>query len=300
MSPGGTPGGAAAPSLDKATLTVLARPTCGEATSRVSSRPEFRTQYHASGAALRKKVGRGVRGKAADPERAAQEADRRARARVRRWCLHRRANRLGTLTYRDPEFSWDQVWSDLEEFRRELVSAGVPSASVLLMPEPHPGPMKDGVQVGDSHGWHVHIAVAQFIPVDVLRSCWERATPNAGFVDIRKIRVRGGTGAAGARVNARYIAKTLGGYISKQVHCSMGADDGGGEATQWRSAPVRPFDGKRFSLAKGQQVPEVRFTVIDPAEGWLAIREACGFALIPVWSSPDDWGKGPPITLWEG
>ena len=38
-------------------------------------------------------------GEAADPERSTQEADRRARAQVRRYCATHGLNRLGTLTY---------------------------------------------------------------------------------------------------------------------------------------------------------------------------------------------------------
>ncbi len=40
-----------------------------------------------------------ARGSARDPERAAAEAGRRARARLRRYCAANRLNRLGTLTY---------------------------------------------------------------------------------------------------------------------------------------------------------------------------------------------------------
>jgi hypothetical protein len=58
---------------------------------------------------------------APDPERAADEAARRARAKVRRYCAANLLTRLGTLTYRgegchDPR----QVRSDLGRFFRRL------------------------------------------------------------------------------------------------------------------------------------------------------------------------------------
>ena len=205
-------------SLDLATLTVLCRPTCGEATTRLSSaRPvsaleaENRAVSHARSLLRRK-------GRTGDPERSLEEADRRAKAGIRRWCVHRRASRLATLTYREGVWEWSTVWADIERLRRELDAASF-NDSVLAYPEGHPGPTDvNGVQVADSHGWHIHLAVAKFVPVDVLRSCWERATSNAGFVDIRKIRVRGGRAVGGreaARVTARYVAKAISGYATK-------------------------------------------------------------------------------------
>lgn len=321
MTPGGNPersggaaaGSAATPSLDTATLTVLARPTCGEASTVWSPgpvSPDYATSFHASAGAIRSglagiKVRRPKKGFGSDPVRAEAEANRRASARVRRWCVHRRANRLGTLTYKVAEHSYDVVWDDLEQFRRELTKAGIPSDSVLLVPEAHPGPKDaNGDQCGDSHGWHVHLALARYVPVDVLRSCWEKATPNAGFVDIRKIRVPGGSGSgpAGARVTARYVAKTLAAYVTK-AETGRTAGPGSGEsqgACDWTPAPRRPPNRKRFSIAKGEQPPVIRFTILDPSMAWAAVREAVGFPMAVVWVSPPDWGKGPPVAVWHG
>lgn len=49
--------------------------------------------------AARRRHATGVRGQAADPERAAKETARRGRGAVRRYCASNRLNRLGTLTY---------------------------------------------------------------------------------------------------------------------------------------------------------------------------------------------------------
>jgi len=43
-----------------------------------------------------------ARGEAKDAQRAVQEAGRRAKGRLRRYCAHNRLNRLGTLTYGPP------------------------------------------------------------------------------------------------------------------------------------------------------------------------------------------------------
>ena len=48
----------------------------------------------------RRVASRGVRGQAADPERARVEAGRRARRQLRCYCAANRLNKLGTLTYR--------------------------------------------------------------------------------------------------------------------------------------------------------------------------------------------------------
>lgn len=62
-----------------------------------------------------------ARGKGSDPVRAAEEAGRRARARLRRYCAANGLNRLGTLTYAG-EGCHDtaQVRSDVARFFRYL------------------------------------------------------------------------------------------------------------------------------------------------------------------------------------
>jgi hypothetical protein len=103
-------------------------------------------------------------------------------------------------------------------------------------------------------------------------------------------------------VNARYIAKTLGGYVCKDAPGLVSVEGGTGQSDllAWRSAPSRPFNGKRFSLAKGSTVPEVRFTVLWPEVAGSELEVVAGFRLFRVWDSPADWGKGPPISVWQG
>jgi hypothetical protein len=69
-----------APRLDKATHTVIARPQLGEATLIVGVRA-----HGAVADALAEQRAFGVRGAAVDPFRSFEEANRRARSRIRRW-----------------------------------------------------------------------------------------------------------------------------------------------------------------------------------------------------------------------
>ncbi|MFL6138518.1 MAG: hypothetical protein ACJ74O_12030 [Frankiaceae bacterium] len=117
-------------------------------------------------------VGKG--GPAADPERAAAEAGRRARGKVRRYCAANRLNRLGTLTYagegcHDPH----QVRADVAEFFRDLRSAlGGRAFPYLWVPEWH----KSG------HGLHLHFAAGRYIKRSLIETAWGR-----GFVHIKRL-----------------------------------------------------------------------------------------------------------------
>jgi hypothetical protein len=141
-----------------------------------------------------------VGGPAQDPERAAAEAARRARGKVRRYCAANRLNRLGTLTYRgagchDPR----QLRADVADFFRRL-RAGVDTGPLpyLWVPEWHPG----------GHGLHVHFAVGRYVRRSLVASSWGR-----GFVHIKLLGdLPVGSGTLGeARLAARYLSK----YVSK-------------------------------------------------------------------------------------
>jgi hypothetical protein len=140
------------------------------------------------------------RGFAADPERSAQEAGRRARARVRRYCAANRLNRLGTLTYTGAGwYGPGLVREHLGEFFRNLREAtGGDPLPYLWVPEWHPG----------GHGLHVHFAVGQFIHRRLIESAWGR-----GFIHIKllgNLPVGSGT-LSEARVAAGYLSK----YVAK-------------------------------------------------------------------------------------
>jgi hypothetical protein len=100
-----------------ATWSLCLYPEAGEAGGTfIPSRPYAR--------------GGGVRGQAADPERARAEAARRAKGQLRRYCAANRLNRLGTLTYagagcHDPR----RVRAHVGQFFRELRRLNRPGES---------------------------------------------------------------------------------------------------------------------------------------------------------------------------
>ena len=69
----------------------------------VVGRPSWTLSLYAeageAGGCWRVPSGAGVSGRPSDPDRSAEEAVRRARGMIRRYCAANRLNRLGTLTY---------------------------------------------------------------------------------------------------------------------------------------------------------------------------------------------------------
>jgi hypothetical protein len=138
-------------------------------------------------------------GGAPDSERAAEEAARRARAKIRRYAAANRLNRLGTLTYagegnRDPI----ALRGHLAEFFRGLrAGLGGEAFPYLWIPQWHPG----------GHGLHAHFAVGRFVPRRLIDGSWGH-----GFVHIKLLDgLPVGSGALGeARLAARYLARYVG------------------------------------------------------------------------------------------
>ena len=134
-----------------------------------------------------------------DSARAAEEAGRRARAKIRRYAAGNRLNRLGTLTYagdgcHDPL----QLREDLAGFFREL-RAGLDAGRFpyVWVPQWHPG----------GHGLHAHFAVGRFIGRKLIERSWGH-----GFVHIKLLDgLPVGSGSlAEARLAARYLARYVG------------------------------------------------------------------------------------------
>ncbi len=93
-------------------------------------------------------------------ERAAEEAARRARGKIRRYAAANRLNRLGTLTYRgegchDPVALRAHLGGFFRELRDQLDAGGF---AYLWVPQWHPG----------GHGLHAHFAVGRFVPRRVI------------------------------------------------------------------------------------------------------------------------------------
>lgn len=141
------------------------------------------------------------------PERAAEEAARRARGQMRRYCAANLLNRHGTLTYRgegchDPR----QVRVDLAGFfRRMRRGLGGEPFPYLWVPELHPG----------GHGFHLHFAVGRFVPRGLIEEAW-----GLGFI---KIRLHGDLPVgSGVRQEARHSARYLSKYLDKTFRAGGG------------------------------------------------------------------------------
>ncbi len=196
-------------------------------------------------------------------ERAAEEAARRARAKIRRYAAANRLNRLGTLTYRgdgchDPL----RLREDLGAFFRELrAGMEVGRFAYVWVPQWHPG----------GHGLHAHFAVGQFVPRRLIERAWGR-----GFVHIKLLDgLPVGSGALGeARLAARYLAR----YVGREVE------------DEHRLAGLH-----RYEVAQGFQPAKVECygasaeDVIERASGYM------GSAPERVWlsSGMEGW-RGPP------
>lgn len=213
-----------------------------------------------------------ARGAARDPNRAAQEAGRRARAGLRRYCAANRLNRLGTLTYagagcHDPR----QARADVGAFFRALRAGlgGEPLAYVWV-PEWH----KTG------HGLHVHFAVGRYVPRSVINAAWGR-----GFVHIKLLgHLPVGSGALGeARQAAGYLSK----YVSKTF-----TDPGTRVLGLHRYGLAQKFQPEKVTL-RGRSPQDV----LDQASGIFGMEPA------HVWSSADaeQWAGPPAIwAQWAG
>ncbi len=195
--------------------------------------------------------------------RAAEEAGRRARAKIRRYAAANRLNRLGTLTYRgegchDPL----RLREDLAGFFREL-RAGVDDGRFpyVWVPQWHPG----------GHGLHAHFAVGRFIGRKLIEGAWGN-----GFVHIKLLDgLPVGSGTLGeARLAARYLAR----YVGREV------------ADERRLQGLHRYEvAQGFQPAKIECYGETAEDVIERASGYM------GSLPERVWlsSSVEGW-RGPP------
>jgi hypothetical protein len=207
------------------------------------------------------------RGFAADPERAAAEAGRRARANLRRYCAANRLNRLGTLTYRgegchDPAV----IRAHLGEFFRLLrAEIGGKPFPYVWVPEWH----KSG------HGLHAHFAVGQYIRRTALVRTWQH-----GFVHIKLL---GDLPVGSAALSeARHAA----GYLSKYV------------AKTFTDPGSRVLGLHRYDVAQGFQPESVVLTGASSHE--VLVQASAHFGSTPTVERTsgqvEDW-QGPP-SVW--
>ena len=203
-------------------------------------------------------------GPSLDPIDSREDAARRARGKVRRYCAANRLNRLGTLTYagagqHDPAALRADVGGFFRRLRRDVGE----TFPYLWVPEWH----------ASGHGLHVHFAVGRFIGVRRIEAAWGH-----GFVHIKLLGdLPTGSGTLGeARLAARYLAK----YVGKDL--------GEGEASGLHRYEVaQGFQPRSLSL-DGQTADEVL--------GWAeAVMDRPAAYL---WRSRDEEGWAGPPAVW--
>jgi len=198
-----------------------------------------------------------------DGDRSVEEAARRARGKVRRYCAANGLNRFGTLTYAGGEHDPRVVRADLHGFfrglRRRLGGEAFP---YLWVPELH----KSG------HGWHAHFAVGRFIPRGLIEEAWGR-----GFVHIKLI--QGLPVGSGVREEARVAAR----YLSKYLGKGLGSGAGG---------------LNRYDVAQGFQ-PQAEPISAPTVEGAIRVAsDRMGGAPAYVWRSEQTEGWRGPSAVW--
>lgn len=208
-----------------------------------------------------------ARGNAADPLRAAQEAGRRARANLRRYCSANGLNRLGTLTYAGEGcHDVEQVRSDVGDFFRN-VRAGLDGESLpyVWVPEWH----KSG------HGLHLHFAVGRFVRRGLIDEAWGR-----GFVHIKLL------GDMGHGATALDEARRAAGYLSKYV------------AKTFTDPDARVLGLHRYDVAQGFKPTKVHLFANSPEQLIDQASQTLESPPTQVWNSDEspEW-QGPP-ALW--
>lgn len=233
----------------------------------------YPTAGEASGCfvAAGRRHGGGVRGCADDPARAALEAGRRARSRVRRYAAANGLTRFGTLTYAGSGcFDQQVLRSDLADFFRGVRGELGGPVPYLWVPEWH-----------KEHGLHAHFALDRYAHQTMLARVWGR-----GHVSIKRLSgARSGVGSwQAARIAAGYLAK----YVTKTFEDAEDAEE----------YKRRLFGLHRYDRAQGFDPPVKRLR--GPRMGDL-LREACdlmGGRWSRQWFSNDVEGWQAPPAYW--
>lgn len=244
-------------------LATLARPDAGWSFTLCPDAGEGGGSFRRSARTVPDYV---ARGEARDPERAAAEAGRRARSKLRRYCAANRLNRLGTLTYRgegnhDPARLREYLGDFFRQLRAGLDGKSLPYAWV---PEWH----KSG------HGLHAHFAVGRYISRRVIERPWGH-----GFVHIKLI------GDLPVGSTALTEARKAAGYLSKYV------------AKSFTDERARVLGLHRYDVAQGFQPERVRFSGTSASAVLAEASERMGGAPSTQWSSLEsaDWQGAPAI-----
>jgi hypothetical protein len=200
-----------------------------------------------------------------DSERSGQEAARRARAKLRRYCAANRLNRFATLTYAGAGcFDPHRLRSDAAGFfrglRRELGGEPLPYAWAS---EWHPG----------GHGLHVHFAVGRYVKQRLIRDVWGRGIVHVKLIGDLPV----GSGALEeARRAAGYLAK----YVSKNI------------------ADERVPRLHRYEVAQGFQPKRVPLSAESDLAAIAQASERMGGPPSRVWRSSEQEGWRAAPAYW--
>ena len=208
-----------------------------------------------------------ARGNARDPQRAAQEAGRRARAKLRRYCAANGLSRLGTLTYGPPRATDPLAVRDhIREFFRDLrADLGGKPLRYVWVPELH----------GDGVHFHVHFAVGRYVKYGLIKKTWGRGIVNIKLIG--DLPVGSGT-LTEARIAAGYLAK----YVAKT----------------FTDPTARVLGLHRYGLAQGFQPQKIALHGRTPESLLDQASDLFGQQPARTWSSSEveDWA-GPP-AIW--
>jgi hypothetical protein len=206
-----------------------------------------------------------AKGSAADPERAAAEAGRRARSKLRRYCAANRLNRLGTLTYAKPCHDPQELRAHLGAFFRDLRSGlGGSPLPYAWVPEWHK----------TDHGLHAHFAVGQYIRQRLIKEVWGR-----GHVHIKLL------GDLPVGSGALSEARKAAGYLSKYV------------TKTFTDPESRVFGLHRYDVAQGFQPVRLALSGDSPGDVLAQASDYLNGPPVTQWSSAsvEDWAGAPAI-----
>ena len=216
------------------------------------------------GGSFRSAAGSSDSGRSLDPLDSIDDANRRARRQVRRYCAANRLNRLGTLTYAGQgQHDRGALRADVGAFFRRLRGSVGERFPYLWVPEWH----KSG------HGLHVHFAVGRYVRHGAIERAWGH-----GFVHIKLLGdLPTGSGTLGeARAAARYLAK----YVGKD----LGATGAAGR--------------HRYEVAQGFQPRSITLDGSTADEVLLWAESVMGAAPARVWRSRDEEEWAGPPAVW--
>lgn len=207
-----------------------------------------------------------VGGGVPDQLRSEEEAGRRARTKVRRYCAANKLNRLATLTYAGEGcFDHGELRTDVAGFFRELrAGLGGRSLPYLWVPEWHPG----------GHGLHLHFAVGRFVKRSLIEGVWGRGRTHIKMIGDLPV----GSGALEeARIAARYLAP----YIAKNV------------------ADERVPRLHRYEVAQGFQPERMPLKGISEEDVLAQACEIMGGQPSASWNSSQVEGWKAPPSYWH-